>query len=189
MRNSFSMAYPLGRRRLLPVLALVALFIPSRALGDSCALGIETTPPGAHVFLNGKYLGRSPFWLQFGFPLTVDVVLLKEGHKKWQKKVFIPLDQFVEIEADLQPGDDGSMDSIDFEALAPKLIVNTDPQGALVYVDGELIGETPLEKAALSLPRDIVIEIRKDGYRKWIGNARVPLDIEFPFNINLIPEK
>ena len=175
-------------RKLWCFVALVALLIPLRALAGTCAIGIETNPPEAHVFLNGKYLGKSPFWLQFGFPLTVDVVILREGYKKWEKKVFIPLDKFVELEVDMESGDDGSMDGIDLAALTPKLKMNTDPQGALVYIDGDLIGKTPLEKPALNLPRDIVIEIRKEGYKKWIGNARVPLDIEFPFNIHLIPE-
>lgn len=54
---------------------------------------------------------------------------------------------------------------------APKskqVIINSEPQGALVLIDGEVVGQTPLK-------RDIIykdpkkerhlIQIRKDGYR------------------------
>jgi hypothetical protein len=189
MAKGFYPAFARRRRVFFWAVVLAVLLTPLTAFAGVCSISIETDPPEAHVYLNGRYLGKSPFWLQFGFPFTVDVKILKPGYKKWQKKIFIPLDQFLEVEVRMEPGDDGSTDGIDFDALAPKLILNTDPPGAEVLINGRSAGTTPLERKGSELPRDITIEIYKKGYRKWVGNARVPLDIEFPIKINLIPEK
>lgn len=171
----------------LVAIATVMLTAPfGVARADLCAIVVDSTPAGAHVFIDDRYFGRAPFALQYGFPLNVKVKVLKEGHKKWEREVAIPLDQVVQIKADLEPGDDGSLVGLDFDSLTPKLRINSKPDGAMVYVNGEQVGTTPVEMVATGMPPDVQIQVKLDGYRPWIGNARVPLDIEYPIDVNLM---
>jgi hypothetical protein len=65
----------------------------------------------------------------------------------------------------------------------PEVAVASDPQGAKVYINGSLEGQTPL-KVRLKNDRDYTIEFRKDGYQsrtytlgKHVGGVWIVLDI------------
>jgi hypothetical protein len=67
----------------------------------------------------------------------------------------------------------------------PEVNVASDPQGAKVYVNNELLGTTPV-KLNLKNNKDYVIEFRKDGYQsktyllgKHVGVGWVILDVIF----------
>lgn len=50
------------------------------------------------------------------------------------------------------------------DAAGAHLSVTTTPTGALVYVDGVVVGRTPLVKLPLTAGRDMVLLLEKDGY-------------------------
>jgi hypothetical protein len=65
----------------------------------------------------------------------------------------------------------------------PEVGMGSDPQGAKVYVNGDLVGNTPV-KIQLKNDKDYVIEFRKDGFQsksyvlgKHVGATWIVLDI------------
>ena len=65
----------------------------------------------------------------------------------------------------------------------PEVAMGSDPQGAKVYVNGDLMGTTPV-KIQLKNDKDYKIEFRKDGFQtktyalgKHVGGGWVVLDI------------
>ena len=45
--------------------------------------------------------------------------------------------------------------------------INTEPEGAKVYVNGIYLGETPVQyKYRSGLPESYIFEVRKDGYKE-----------------------
>jgi hypothetical protein len=56
-------------------------------------------------------------------------------------------------------------------AAVPLLSVLSDPPGAEVVVDGEVLGKTPLILPAPNVPL-LVLTLRLDGYVDWVGQVR-----------------
>src|SRR5262249_5024353 len=57
-------------------------------------------------------------------------------------------------------------------SFAGSLVVDSRPSGAKVYVDGRLVGPTPL---SVTDPRagERAIPLERDGYRMWSSSVRV----------------
>ncbi len=71
-----------------------------------------------------------------------------------------------------------------FSGCAQNCRINTDPEGADVYVNGILIGETPvLYKYRSGLPRTVYVKIEKDGYDII---KDVTLDSEYRADVSLL---
>jgi hypothetical protein len=52
------------------------------------------------------------------------------------------------------------------------LIVDSRPAGAKVYVDGRLVGTTPLQSHSISAGEH-AIRLEHDGYRRWTSAVRI----------------
>jgi hypothetical protein len=52
------------------------------------------------------------------------------------------------------------------------LVVESLPEGASVFVDGELVGKTPLSLDAVSAGEH-VMRLERDGYLPWLSSPRV----------------
>lgn len=70
-----------------------------------------------------------------------------------------------------------------FAEKKPEVSLGSDPQGAKVYVNGDLVGQTPV-KIRLAANKDYTIEFRKDAYQtktymlgKQVGGGWIVLDI------------
>ena len=55
------------------------------------------------------------------------------------------------------------------------LTVDSDPPGSVVFVDGQEIGETPVELARLRVGSHVV-RIERDGYDRWTAAVLVAAD-------------
>ena len=52
------------------------------------------------------------------------------------------------------------------------LVVESRPEGASVFVDGELVGKTPLSLDAVAAGEHAV-RLERDGYRQWSSSPQV----------------
>ena len=93
---------------------------------------IVTTPMDAAVYVNGEKKGTSP--------LTLDDLLIGEYTLKLQKEGYGTVTKTIKIKED---------ESITVEETLPdgkEVTLTSTPEGAKVYIDGKLQGNTPLQK-------------------------------------------
>lgn len=113
---------------------------------------VRSTPQGAVIFVDDKQAGTTPATLQI---LQGERRLRVKLHayKTWQKTLQVRAGKNLDLpEIQLQPA-----------AAVVHLI--TDPAGAGVTVNGDYVGQTPLE-AALEPQQPAVIRLFKPGYRQ-----------------------
>ncbi|OHE56008.1 MAG: hypothetical protein A3K61_02465 [Thaumarchaeota archaeon RBG_16_49_8] len=68
-----------------------------------CTIIVSSTPPGANVYLDGAFMGRSPVTYVIGHPDLINVTVILEGYEKWSQTVNVPFDAIVPVDATLSP--------------------------------------------------------------------------------------
>jgi hypothetical protein len=101
----------------------------SQARPGSRRLTVTSDPPGAEVFVDEVGVGATPAETRVQ-PGTHTVRVVQEGYRAWREPVTVLLDRTLEVE--LEPA-----------ALAT-LIVESQPNGAEVRLDGQHRGTTPV---------------------------------------------
>lgn len=111
---------------------------------------ISTEPEGAAVRIDTVYQGKTPTTVK----LTKNSGLLRlEMGRGWEPH---------EEPLDLKPGKNPAL-KVTLRRLQVKLTINSNPPGALIYVDGEPWGPAPQEKDIMAGPHKVRLE--KEGYR------------------------
>ena len=100
-------------------------------LFQKASLQIDSRPPGASVWVDGSYVGVAPVALKNLAKGRRLVVVKKHGHATWRRTVS-PRGSQHQVVAELKPIERNS------------LAVMTAPPGALVMVDGDARGRTPV---------------------------------------------
>ena len=120
-------------RRLLTLLRPLVVLLPLAAAG--CVhrtLQIESSPPGALVYLNGEEAGRTPLRKEFLWYGTYDVQVRKEGYETLghKEKVWAPWWQWppIDLFAEALPLEDNHFARYE---LKPKTAATIDPQQVL----------------------------------------------------------
>jgi len=80
----------------------VTLFIQP-AYADYCAVNVTSVPSGAKVYINGEYVGDAPVFYIFGDPIVAEIAVEKEGYVEWKRHVDVPLNEIVDVRAELEP--------------------------------------------------------------------------------------
>lgn len=101
------------------------------------------------VSLNGDYAGTTPLELRLRPGRTHTIVASKPGHESMTVDVSVAADS-------------GRTVSLDLVALFGDVSVATDPPGAEVRVDGDVVATTPATFELSALPHEIEVEL--DGY-------------------------
>lgn len=114
-------------------------------------LSIASIPEGAEVFLDGTKVGRTPLrnLLVKGRPSKVRV----------EKEDFLPEEHAL--------GADETSVELKLRPAPWKTAVRSDPEGAEVFLDGELRGVTPLPDLEVPAEGRHVLELRQVGYEAW----------------------
>ena len=142
-----------GERRVVRV-ELEAL--PEQA--PAGALRVVSPTPGAQVFLDGASVGGVPFQ-RADVPVGQHYVTVQaEGYRAWRRNVTITAGGNAELAAELE-----AVGTLKIRANIP---------GALVSIDGEVVGRTPFES------RDIVVGERNllvssAGYRDYAETVTI----------------
>jgi TonB family protein len=170
-----------GKRSLLrPLLAVLAVVVvgaiawlmrptdggPPAAIAS---LTVETEPPGAEVWLDGRQAGFSPIELVELSPGIHAVRVSKEGYQTESEQV--------EIVGDESPP------PLAFELVATAgfLSLESDPPEALVSIDGGEVGNSPVNNFVLE-PGPHEIRVEKKGFLSW----SMEVEAEVGESLNLV---
>lgn len=114
------------------------------------SLSVRSEPAGALVWVDDRFVGRSPVELEFVLPGPISLRVESPGWEPAQSEFDLPAFASLERVLTLQ------------ERERPRLSLSSTPPEAAVYVGAEWVGSTPLE-----LPRpegDNRLLLRKEGY-------------------------
>jgi len=145
---------------------------------------IRSTPAGAHVTVDGKDAGVTPAQVRDLAPGAHHVHVVREGYSSAERRVVItrarPTQSLtVPLEREHVAAARGTRSTAP-EPSTPgtlgrftgALAIESRPTGARVFLDGKLIGKTPL--ATASVPAgEHAVRLEYDGYRRWTSSVRV----------------
>ena len=134
---------------ILAIITLISLFLISCGSGKG-KLHVESFPDKSDVYIDGVKVGVTTL------DISVDVgehtvEVKKEGYKTWKKTIQIRRGKETDIIANLEK-------ALGF------IEVETNPEGAEVFVDGESRGFTPVKIDGLTIGKHKIL-IKKSGYK------------------------
>jgi len=133
-------------------------------------ISVESDPHGALILADGKALGETPLRnLRIGQGVRT---------LHLEKKGYVPLDHELrpeekELKLKLRP--------------APFHVhVRSEPVGAQVFLDGHLIGETPLEDLEIPGEGIHILKVERSGHVSWITQVRADHTLPDPIRLQKI---
>jgi tetratricopeptide (TPR) repeat protein len=152
-------------------------FALNRAPGPG-KLHVDTEPPEATVSVDGKQVGTSPYTGDVP-PGDHQLAVSNDGYKTIAQDLSIDPGQQLSLKLAMQPATAGQV--------PPLVAVASDPQGAQLFLDGKLVGPTPIK--ARSTPGPHEIRLALDGYISRSGKINLPdsRDFELRMAISLKP--
>ena len=146
--------------------------------GAAGRLLVRSRPAGARVSVDGKDYGRTPAAVRDLARGAHRVTIARDGYGTEERRVVITTSrpsQSVTV-ALARPRAAASRGSQTPPAPAGRftgaLAVDSRPAGATVYVDGRLVGTTPMSLTSVSAGSH-AIRLEHDGYRRWSSSVRV----------------
>lgn len=159
------------------------------------ALQINTTPV-ANVFIDGKLMGKTPFQSSNLKAGEISLKLIPESATiplaSWEGKIKLNNGVLTLIERDFAADEASSSGQIltlekikDKKAASLSLI--SDPDGALVHLDGEAKGFTPLTLDKIGVG-DHQITVSKEGFTERLVKAKAIEGFKLIANVKLAQE-
>ncbi len=118
-------------------------------------LRIETRPPGASVWMDGRAAGETPLTVKDLRPGMHQLRLTLEGHAP------------AELTFDVPEGTNALPLSFTMPPLMAPAEIRSEPEAATVTVDNRVIGLTPIQKLSLD-PGLHEIRIERPGFLPWL---------------------
>ncbi|WP_169302025.1 PEGA domain-containing protein [Thermococcus gammatolerans] len=135
-------------------------------------LKITTEPPGANVYINDEYIGRTPishYKLSTG---AHTVILRMKNYESYVTNVTI------------HPGEETNL-AITLTPLPSHLIINSVPSGSEVYVNGTYRGKTPLHLTIK--PGTYNLRVSKEDHGEYTTTFMLQPNETKTLNITLTP--
>ena len=117
------------------------------------SLVITSDPAGADVYIDGKFMGKTPLEVPSLSPGQVKISITRAGYSDWQTDVDLTEGIRKEVNASLA-GTFGS------------LSVTSNPAGAQVFANGQPIGVTPLISKRTSAG-SVEVKVVKEDFAEW----------------------
>jgi len=137
-------------------------------------LTITSEPTNATVIIDGNEVGKTPLE-NYTLPVGLHQVIVKmPGYKDEVFNVSIQAGKLLTFHVELSPK-------------TGMITINSNPSGAEVYIDGQKVGETPLEHYVLPIGLHQVL-IKKEGYKDEVFNVSIQEGKELTFNVELSPK-
>lgn len=178
------------KKLILPLLAfltvfLIGYFFRQPLFSSAGVLEINTTPEVA-VFINGQNMGTTPFKKEFK-PQKLEVKLAEKNNPEkvlWQAKVPITSSAITLIKYQFNQNDQQAYSELLTLTKIPDkkngaLLISSLPDQAIINLDGETKGYTPLLLEEVS-PGHHSLEINLDGYQ----NTIIGLNVAAGFQLN-----
>lgn len=134
-------------------------------------IGFATDPIGAELLVDGDVAGTSPVTAEL-LEGERQLMLKLPGYKAWQETL------------EIRAGEDFQLPSIHLEKADGLVMLNSNPKGASVTLNGKYQGSTPLE-LALAPGKGYQVTLFKDGFKPAHKNFTVNSDEELQLAIKL----
>ena len=144
-------------------LVYAATFAMLASLAGCKSISINSTPGGANLYSDGQLLGNGPATVEVNIFKGRKISVNKAGYAGKTIAVTYNSPNLVNVALDRQ------------------FTVKSNPDQADIYVNGELIGKTPLEDVAMSDLGGTILEVRKKG---WLP-TQLPIQTDTPTEITL----
>ena len=128
------------------------------------SLMVESNPPNAIIFVDGKEIGHTPEIIMSSAKGTHAIEVRLEGYDIWKKTL------------DIEPGEEKSVTAV-LQIKSGTLIINSKPSGGTIILDGEEKGTTPGNLKGLKTGAH-QIEVKMDGYGAWSESVEINADRE-----------
>ncbi len=139
-------------------------------------LVLTSTPvDGVEVTIGGEVRGTTPLTIQGQPPGNVYVLARKEGFKDEGSSILLQEGRVAELEIEMRPR-------------VGLLSLDSTPPGAEVVIDGEVIGQTPLNRYPLALGEH-TYTLELDKHEIAEKTFVVEEDFHYPFRHNLTPKQ
>lgn len=168
----------------LIVASLVAIVYLGGIFPKKAALSVNSDPEGQQVLLDGQEVGETPF---FSDQLDQGEAVLRFGD--FNQKIHLSPGALTVVDWVLGPSETFSAGEVVWfssSSTGTELLVITKPAGE-VWLDGQLLGETPLSRALEQGEYDL--EIKKEGYfsRQFKISVREGFRLNISANLALNP--
>lgn len=135
-------------------------------------LTISSIPEGAEVSLDGTKVGRTP--------VRELLVKGKARQLRFEKEDFLPVEHDLSAEERTV--------SVRLKPAPFRVVVHSDPEGAEVFLDGQLRGVTPLPDLDVPGEGQHVLELRQVGYESWTQTLHRKEPLPDPIRLQKIDE-
>ena len=137
---------------------------------------IRSTPAGARVVLDGRDVGETPVTVRDVARGAHTVRVVRDGYVADQRRVIVtaasPAQSLTIALARDRPAAAAPSTPSGPGQLVAALSVESRPAGASVFLDGKLIGTTPLQVGEVAAG-DHAVWLELDGYRRWSSSVHV----------------
>ena len=134
-------------------------------------LSIQSEPSGATVNINEQYQGITPLTVDIEPNQELQIEVLLVGYERGLRNVNVPSGQTRSLDFDL-------------EEATGSLTVTTRPEGAEVWVDGQLIGQSN-DTFVLHAIRHSV-ELKKEGYAGYSNDLNIQPGLKQNLRVELL---
>jgi hypothetical protein len=180
---------------LLTILLLSAS--AAQAQQDFGYLWVTSQPQYALIYLDGRYTNlRTPITELLSVkPGRHRIELVNQGYKLYQGFITIEQGRILELNIKFAKADYvGSTRLASVRYVEVYMTIRSRPPGASVYLDEELIGETPLMSHAIQPgdPKDRVLKITKPEYKPYVETISwiaIRDRIKISVSVELSPEE
>ncbi len=158
---------------------------PSKPESAAGRLLVRSSPAGARVFVDGHEYGKTPLAVRDLARGSHRVRIVREGYGTEERRIVLTAarpaqSMTVPLERDRAQIAQARKPAVDSKADTPAttggfsgpLTVESRPTGANVYLDGKLVGTTPLQLPEVAAGEHAV-RLEHDGYRLWSSSVRV----------------
>jgi len=140
-----------------------------RLLRKPFKVAVDSTPPGADILVDGQLIGQTPATVTIATEQSNAITLRKQGYEMVDRSIPAPT-----------VGDDPVRLDVALQRAGVMLTVSTLPVPADVWIDGRLMGTTPIEEKLPALYRGRKVEVvaRALGFDDTHAQIEVPLQGE-----------
>jgi len=132
--------------------------------------------PEAEIFIDGRWRASADRFGPEELPAGAHEIRLSQaGYDEYREKLVIRKGEMSRRRIELQKKTGG----LDFTTIA----------GASIFVGGELLGVTPLQRPLRLTAGKHLVDLKKHGYRTWTGEVEIPASETVTLKIDLIPHQ
>lgn len=147
---------------------MIGVFLSSLILG-ACGVdksGVEiVSKPIAKVYLNGKENGMTPYKNNTLKPGEIEIKLSDDSGNSWERKIKLENNVTSVINWNFEENkDSGYILSMEKTGENGSILVNSNPGGAMIYVEGELKNSSPAKIESIG-EGDKKLSINYPGYK------------------------